>query len=121
MPLIKARVAQAVIAKHRIVKHGSADMQVLQAAAASDAICGVSDLGANAIGDGVDVILSGFKPVEYGGNVTRGDWLTSNASGKAVTAAPGAGSNVSVIGRADVSGVDGDICDVNINIQQIQG
>jgi len=121
MPLIKSRIAEAIITKHRLVKHGAIDHQVLQAAAASDKICGVADLGAVAIGDRVDVILTGFKPVEYGGIVTRGDWLTSDVNGKAVTAAPAAGTNVSVVGRADVSGVAGDICDVFINVQQIQG
>lgn len=117
MTLIKARVAEAVIAKHRIVKHGTSDHSVLQANAGTSKICGVADLGAAAIGDGVDVILSGFKPVQYGGTVTRGDWLTSNSNGEAVTAV--AAANVSVIGRADVSGVDGDICDVFINIQSL--
>ena len=57
----------------------------------------------------------------YGANVTRGQFLTSNSSGQAIPAAPAAGSNVSVIGRALVSGVSGDLGSVLINPGSLQG
>lgn len=114
--------AGAVIAPYRFVKPGAADGAVIQTAAVGDAIMGVSDsLGAAAAGDRVDIHTVGVAEVELGGTVTRGGWLTSDADGKAVAAAPAAGVNNSVGGRARVSGVAGDIIDVQLAPGQIQG
>lgn len=120
--LIKSRDAEAVIAPFRIVKHGAADHGVVQSAAATDLLCGVSGaLGADAAGDRIDITHAGIADVEYGGVVTRGNPLTSDADGKAVAAAPAAGSNVRIIGFADVSGVAGDIGGVQIAPSVMQG
>ncbi|EHN77499.1 hypothetical protein SMCF_2974, partial [Streptomyces coelicoflavus ZG0656] len=53
--------------------------------------------------------------VEYGGPVTRGARLTSDAEGRAVAAAPAAGQTVEIIGRAMVSGVLGDFGKANLS------
>lgn len=113
------RAAAAVSAK-RIVKFDSLDTTVIQAAAATDSSIGVSDLGA-ASGAELDVIMSGVAIVEYGGTITRGALLTSDANGKAVAAAPSAGSNNRTIGIAMVSGVSGDLGSVLINPGSLQG
>ncbi len=114
--------AGAAIAPHRFVKPGAADGAVIQAAAVGDAVMGVSDeLGADAAGDRVDIHTVGVAEIELGGTVTRGDWLTSDADGKGVAAAPAVGVNNSVGGRARVSGVIGDIIDVRLAPGQIQG
>lgn len=105
----------------RIAKFSTADGHVVQAAAATDALIGVFDELAHAAGERCDVIRAGATLVQYGGNVTRGDWLTSDANGNAVTAAPAAGANNGVIGRAEVSGVAGDIVPIVLAIGQIQG
>ena len=105
----------------RIAKFSTADGHVAQAAANTDALIGVFDELAHADGERCDVIRAGSTLVQYGGAVTRVDWLTSDANGKAVKAAPAAGSNASVIGRAEVSGVDGDIVPIVLAIGQIQG
>jgi len=121
---IKNYVAEGAIAPYRIVKHGTADGQVLQGAAATDSLMGVSVIPAtqSVIADErIDVALDRFVPVEYGGTVAAGDPLTSDAAGKAVKAVPGAGTNNRIIGNADVAGVAGDIVDVFIRIGQIQG
>jgi hypothetical protein len=102
-------VAEAAIAAYRIVKPGAADGAVIQGAAATDFINGVNDSVAPALGERVDIVKSGLAEVQYGGNVTRGAPLTSDATGRAVTAAPAAGSNVRIIGFAEVSGVVDDI------------
>lgn len=100
----------------RIVKHGAADREAVQAAGNTDALMGVADqMGAGTAGDPLDVIKSDLAEVEYGGNVTRGDWLTSDSEGRAVTAAPAAGETVQVIGRAEVSGVLGDHGSVHVS------
>jgi hypothetical protein len=110
----KTRLAGGAIAPFRIVAHGAADHTVLQAAAATNALCGLTQqLGASAAGKQVDVFVHpgehGQPEVEYGGIVTRGDPLTSDAAGKAIKAEAVAGSTVRIIGFADVSGVAGDI------------
>jgi len=119
--LSKVFDAGAAIARHRIVKFGTDDDKAVQASAVGDALIGVSGELDIASGERIDVIITGIPRVEYGGNVTRGDWLTTDAVGKAVSAAPAAGVNNSVIGRAGESGVDGDIGSVILSTGEIQG
>lgn len=120
--LVKNYLAGAAIAAYRIVKFDSIDGQVIQAAAATDLIIGVSGrVAAAAIADRIDVIRAGLALVEYGGTVTRGTALTADASGRAVAAAPLAGMNVRVIGMAEVSGVSGDIGSVMLLPSVMQG
>lgn len=116
----KGFVAGGAIAAKRIVKFGSADNAVVQAAAVADFAIGVSDL-AVASADHVTVVMGGIAIVEYGGNVTRGAMLTTDADGKAVTAAPAAGTNNRVIGIAMVSGVSGDLGSVLLQPGMVQG
>ena len=101
----RAADAGGAVAPHRIVKYGDADGKVVQSAAADDAHVGVSGRVSAASGGRVEIARQGIADVEYGGNVTRGDLLTADGDGKAVTAADGN----RVIGSADVSGVAGDI------------
>jgi hypothetical protein len=118
--LAKTLIAGAAVAARRIVKFGSSDTAVVQAAAATDLSIGVADLGA-ASGEYCDVIIDGIALVEYGGNVTRGQKLTADADGKAVAAAPAAGVNNHVIGIAMLSGASGDIGSVRISPSTVQG
>lgn len=119
--LIKAGTAEAAIAAYRIVKFGASDGGYVQSAAAADHHVGVCESVGPASGERVDVIKSGIADVEFGGNVTRGGPLTSDANGKAVAAAPAAGANVRIIGFAEVSGVAGDIGQVLIAPGVMQG
>jgi hypothetical protein len=113
--------AGAAVTKRRIVKF-SADLTVVQAAAATDALVGVADsLGAEAAGARCEVYVAGVVEVEAGGNITRGAFVTSDANGRAVAAAPAAGANNRVIGIAQASAVSGDIVDVLLAPGQIQG
>lgn len=119
--LTKSYVAGAAVTKHRIVKFGADDTKAVQAAAVGDFLFGVAAELDAAIGTRLDVHLAGLAEVEYGGNVTRGNPLTSDANGKAVAAAPAAGVNNRIIGFAMVSGADADIGIVQIAPGQIQG
>ncbi len=84
--LTKNRVADAAINPYRLAKHGAADGAVLQAAGATDAICGVSgELGADT-GERVDIHTHGIAEVEFGGTITRGQAVTADVNGKAVAA-----------------------------------
>lgn len=108
-PLLdKTFVAGGAIAPYRLVKFGSSDTTLLQAAAATDALLGVSGQIGAASGEVLDVTLVGIGEVEAGDNITRGNQLTSDASGKAVAASAG---NV-VIGKALMSAAAGDILPV---------
>lgn len=119
--LIKNYTASAAVEPHRIVKFGSVDGEVLHAAASSDLSVGVSDSLGAAIGDRVDVVRVGISDVEYGATVTRGAKLTSDTTGRAITAAPSSGANAQIIGTAELSGVVGDIGKVLINPSITQG
>jgi hypothetical protein len=105
--LIKSFVPGAAVAAFRCVKHDTTDNSVIQGAAATNALIGVSSsLGAESTDDTVDVVLGGTAEVEYGGTVTRGDLLTSDSTGRAITTTT-AGNRT--IGVAMASGVVGDI------------
>lgn len=119
--LIKTYVAEGAIGKYRIVAHGANDGGVKQAAAATDALMGVTEGFTYIDGDRPGIVRTGIADIEYGGNVARGKPLTADALGRAIEAAPAASSNVRIIGFADVSGVSGDICQVFLAQGQIQG
>lgn len=119
--LTKGFKAEAAVPPRRIIKHGAADGTVVVGAASTDKIFGISTEIAAAIGEPCDVHLYGVAEVEYGGNVARGDYLTSDGTGRAVTAAPGAGVNAAIIGQALVSGVVGDIGVAVLHPSRIQG
>lgn len=120
--LIKAYKAGAQISPYTIVKWDAVDFQVLTAAAVADKLVGVSVPNITApSGQRVDVILSGIAQLVLGGTVTRGDPITTNATGQGVTAAPVAGTNNRIVGYAMMSGVIGDIIPVMVNCDTIQG
>ncbi|WP_420994109.1 DUF2190 domain-containing protein [Cupriavidus sp. 30B13] len=119
--LLKAHIAEGPLAKNRIVTHGATDGSVKQATAATDPLLGATEGFAYVAGDRPTIVRSGIADIEYGGNVTRGQPLTADAVGRAVAAAPAAGSNVRIIGFADVSGVQGDICPVSLALGVMQG
>jgi hypothetical protein len=118
--LIKGFRAAGTITPRRLVKFDTTDTTIVQSAAVGDFHIGVSDLG-GALGQEVDVIMSGVAIVEFGGPVTRGALLTSDASGRAVAAAPAAGTNNRIIGVAMVSGVIGDLGSVLVGPGSVQG
>jgi|694.fasta_scaffold07757_10 hypothetical protein len=121
------RNAGAAIARRRIVKYGAGDELVIQAAAATDLLIGVSDDAGDIpapVGTDyyrVDVIDDGYALVDCGGTVTRGQFVTADANGKAVPAAPAAGVNVQYVGQAHSSGVSGGVISVKIGPGVIQG
>jgi hypothetical protein len=121
--MVKSYVAEAAVLPYRIVKFGAADGQVVQAAAGTDAAFGLADnLGQAAVGGRVDVIQSGIGEGEAGAAITRGALLMADASGRVITAAAAAGSNVRTIGTALASaGGAGEIIPVDINPGSFQG
>lgn len=119
--LNRAGMAEGAISAYRIVKFGANDGGYLQAAAATDFLVGVCESVGPASGERLDVVKAGIALIEFGGTVTRGQPITADASGKAVAAAPAAGSNVRIVGFAEVSAVAGDIAEALIAPGVMQG
>lgn len=109
--LTKAYLAGGTISARRAVKF-SASGTVVQAAAATDSIIGVSrgNQTDTLVGDRIDVQEEGIADCDAGGTIVRGGMVTSDASGKMV-AATGA---VTVIGQALESAAAGDIFPVKL-------
>lgn len=111
--LIKTYTAGAAIPAKTLVKF-SADRTVVPAAAATDAIIGVSTEVAAASGDPVDIIREGLAEVIANGAITRGAYVTSDAGGLAVAAAPGTGTTAQTIGICEVTAAAGDMIDIMV-------
>lgn len=120
--LTKNYVATTAIPHRRFVKPGANDGEVALATAPTDKIIGVSDApGGAAIGQRIDVRHLGEAEVEVGGNVAAGSFITADASGKAVAAAPAAGANARTGGLLLVAGASGDFARAFITPGSMQG
>lgn len=105
--LTKSLTATGAIVKRRFVSYGAADGSCVQSSGATAFIAGVSSDIDSDIGQRTSVHMNGnIADIEYGGVVTRGDALTSDAQGRAI-ATTTAGNRCG--GFAEVSGVAGDI------------
>jgi hypothetical protein len=119
--LTKSYSAEGAILANRFVKVGAADYGVLQAAAVSDKIIGITTEIDAALGERTDVVLDGIADLKLGGAVGRGDLLTSDATGQGIVAAPAAGTNVRLGAMALISGVAGDVIPVKVIQGSFQG
>jgi len=105
--LIKPLTATAAVAARRFVKAGAADGTGVTATDATATILGVSADIDTDVGERISCQMVGnIAEIVYGGPVTRGDKLTADAQGRAVTTTT-TGANYG--GTAEVSGVLGDI------------
>ncbi len=126
-----AKCAAAIGAAYTLAAFGADDDTLAVAGAATDVLVGVFQHTTDNAGDAVRVMLSGVSRVVLGGPVSRGDRLTSDASGSGVAAArhthtentaaaytqnavTGAAGTVNTIGIALASGSAGDIIPVLI-------
>lgn len=121
MQLAKNYVADVAIPAFRIVKLGTADDRITLATGTFDASIGVSMDIAASVGERCDVQLAGIAYVEAGQGILRGAFVTSDASGRGITAAPAAGANQAVIGRALETAAAGDVIRVLQSIGLVQG
>lgn len=109
--LIKSFVAPAAVAGRKLVTFGAADGQVATASAVSDPLIGIAEKIGSRENNRVDVIVAGIAQAEAGGNITRGDVLTSDADGNVVASSAGTDR---IVGIAMANAVDGDFLDVLI-------
>lgn len=121
-PRIISFEASAAIRGHRLVAGSGSGSLVREAAAGTDKIMGATaQMGAEAAGDMADVVIDGPTEVVFGGNVSAFDPITSDAQGRAILAAPGAGATHRIAGFALVDGVVGDIGRVQISPSLLKG
>ena len=93
----------------------SNDLAIVKAAAATDPIVGVLQSKPKA-GAAAVVRHIGTTKVVCGGTITRGDKVTSDGNGKAVTTTT---SGNQVVGRALQSGVSGDVIEILLMIHTL--
>ena len=119
--LMKNYIAGGAIAASTIVRLSS-DSAVVAASAVTDALIGVSSEIPVVLNERCDVIMEGIAFVVAGAAITRGALVTTDASGRAVTAAPAAGVNNRVVGVAlESAAALGDVIRVLINPGSVQG
>jgi hypothetical protein len=102
----RSRLAEAAVEAHRIVIAGTADMSCIKASAATQRLLGTSDELDHVTGELVDMAADSVPKVTLGGTVVAGDWLTSDANGRAVATTT---TGHQVIGRAEIAGVANDV------------
>ena len=107
-------VTESVVSDGMIVIVGAADNACALPGGASPTVSllGViyrPDGSSAAVGDTVDVVISGVYPVVAAGSITANNLVTSGGTdGTAIAETAGAGVNVAVLGPAIEDGVSGD-------------
>jgi len=109
-------LCEGVIPPYRLANFGVADNSSKQAVDAASPLIGVTQIVGGEDGLQVDICRDGLPEVQYGGVVTKGDRLTSDADGKAIATVT---AGDWVIGIAEVSGVEDDIGMVFISPDKI--
>lgn len=108
---LKTYVASGAIGARRFVKFGGNDSLAVQAGATdAGSVIGVSNELAAVDTQRVEVFVLDHADVEFGGTVARGQYVKSDAQGRAVAAATGEQS----CGIAMLSAVSGDIGAIKI-------
>jgi hypothetical protein len=119
--LFKNYTAAMAIPAYRILKFSALDTVTL-ATAATDSLMGVNSDVAPAIGERCDAVRQGIAFVEAGAAIAQGAPITSDATGRGVTAAPAAGVNNRIIGFADeAAAAAGDVIRVLVELGVMQG
>jgi hypothetical protein len=105
----KSVKAGAAVSAYTIAKFGPDDDTMLPAGANTDLLVGVFQHDALS-GAEARIMLYGISKLKLGaGGITRGNPLTSDASGLGIALSGSAGTNVQAIGIAMASGGAGDV------------
>lgn len=115
--LIKSFVANAAIGATIFVAAHAERRKAVAASGSASKLYGVSDLGADA-GGMVDVKVGGSATIRAGGTIAAGDYVTSDAQGRAIVAVAGV-AVVQVGGRALEPAVEGDLFEILITHFQL--
>ncbi|KQI69389.1 hypothetical protein AN189_02900 [Loktanella sp. 3ANDIMAR09] len=120
MGYVKNFTADTETPKRRIVTFGTSGGHVGLASVGTP-ILGVTGVRGAAEGDRVDVYMTEMQDVETGAAVAFGDYVTADADGRAIPAAPADGVQLDVLGQAMESAPSGALCPILIRPQQITG
>jgi Uncharacterized conserved protein (DUF2190) len=100
--LVKNFTAAGLINPRRVISFDAVEGKVKQATGPAEKVIGCSGIvGALADGERIDVLKDRIRTLEAGGAFAQGDWLVSDAQGRVVAAAPGAGVTHYAIGQAE--------------------
>lgn len=113
--LIDTKIASTAIEQYTIVALDGMG-GVRQAARRTDILVGTSTYNGATLGSHADFHRLGVAKVKLGGAVAMGDEITSNEAGLGVAVPASGGESV---GRADTSGVAGDIIPVFLGSKTI--
>ena len=108
--LIKTFHAPAAVEGYQVVTFAAGVNEVEVADAVTDPLLGVTTSIGSQDNGRCDVIVAGVSEVRIGATVTRGEVLTTDASGRAVTAT----GTVRVVGMAMADAVVDDIASILI-------
>lgn len=118
----KNYVAAGAIPAYSLVKFNGVAGQVAVAAAATDEVVGVTGDVDVVAGERVDVIHLCEAQAVAGAAIAAGKFLVSDAAGRAVAAAPGAGANVRTVGYArEAAAALGDVIQIMVQPGSMQG
>jgi hypothetical protein len=92
--------ASAAITRRRFVRFTAANFVATQVAAASEIADGVATEGQSTVGGALEIQTDGVAVIEAGGIIAAGAEVTSDASGRAVTAATGNVAHGKMVGPA---------------------
>jgi Uncharacterized conserved protein (DUF2190) len=114
--------AEMALPARRFVKHGAADGRVTLATDGAVPILGAAEQIPTKIGFTVDVIHTECAVIEAGAAVARSSVVSSDATGRAIVAAPAAGVNMWAAGVAlEAATAAGDLIRILLAPQRIQG
>jgi hypothetical protein len=111
----------AIGARRIVIANADGTVSIAGAGGAATALFGVNAELDLADGDFGDIVKIGIADLVFGGVVAAGDPITSDVNGAGVKAAPAAGTNVRIIGFAEVAAAAGDIAQVRIAPSVMQG
>ena len=95
--LVKTFKAEGDIPGNRIIKLGTGDNTVAAASAVGDRLIGISHATDAKAGYAADVTLQGIATVKAGGAINKGEQVTTDASGQAVSKSAATNSRVGVV------------------------
>ena len=94
--LVKSFKAEGAIAGNRIVTLGVASYSVAAASAVTETLVGVTHNLSAANGEQADVVVAGTPMVKAGAAITKGSYVTTNASGEAIAVSVGTDRTIGI-------------------------
>lgn len=111
--------ATAAITRRRFVRFTAANFATTQVAAASEIADGVAQDTVSTVGHALEVQTDGITLIEAGAAIAAGAEVTSDASGRAVTAASGNVAHGKMVGAA--AGAAGEYVQIKLKTPNVRG